>query len=186
MRIRSDVKLADQLQRERIRPTLPFFGFSVREMLDSVKRDHFPEITIPVQLWFVTRGPLACIVDHGPSAEIFVHQLLNHPDTPESVLRTIVIHELLHLRIPPIYEGETLRQHPQEFWEAERNLSSERRKSWSWIYHNLWDSLKIDKKREGVFVRRNWRSTWSLGYVSSYDAPGTTDLNIPSAEEACW
>ena len=108
--------IADQLRRERIRPTLPFSVFSVREILDKVKSDLFPEITIPVHLWFVTRGPLACIVDHGPSAEIFVHQLLNHPNTPEEIFRTIVIHELLHFRIPLVYEGETIRQHPQELW----------------------------------------------------------------------
>jgi hypothetical protein len=130
-------------------------------MLADIHQRLFLEIDHEVRLEFVTRGPLACVVFSDKSAAIYIHQLLNHSDTPIEVISLLLKHELLHLRIPPsIIDGRRV-QHPPQFWEAEQELCPERTAAWDWIWFNLYDCLKERPQLERIDVRRNWRNVWN-------------------------
>ena len=109
---------------------------------------------------------------------ISLHSLFNHPDTPELVVRHILIHELLHIEIPPreLREGELDPRvsrkkrskpqeklgpisHPAEFWVRERALSPMRLVALKWIFEAFGGRLKYREREEGIWVRR-WRSEY--------------------------
>lgn len=83
-----------KLERARAQPHLSFTPYSVTETLEDIRSEHFPDIRKPVNIYFVNRGPLACIGDRGASATIYIHQILNHSDTPLDVIHLICKHEL--------------------------------------------------------------------------------------------
>ncbi len=126
-----------------------------------VRAEHFPETPPDVGLFSVNCGPLACIAVGESSPTIYVHQVLNHAETPVEVFNLICKHELLHLRIEPAREGKRLNQHPRAFWEAEKTIAPERRLAWCWIWENLGDCLRRRPRLERIDVQPRWPKVWS-------------------------
>ncbi len=140
---------------------LPFSGYSLRSIVEEVRHEHFPDQRLPVGVFFVSAGSLASIHTESDAATIYIHQLLNHPETPREVFTMIVKHELLHLRFPVLESIKECTSHPPEFWKAEAAISPERQKAWRWIHQNLRHSIRVRRKKERVDVLRNWKQTWN-------------------------
>ena len=161
MAIITDFDEVMKLERCRRQPSLEFVPFSMPTLLGGIKSSLFPDVMQSVNVYFVTRGPLACIVHEDFRATIYIHQLLNNTDTPKEVVTFIIKHELLHLRIPPrTVKGKKV-DHPPEFWEAERSIAPERQYSWRWIWANFMMCLKIRPRLERIDVLPSWRRAWS-------------------------
>jgi hypothetical protein len=149
-----------KLERARRQPNLPFLAFSVTGMLDDIHARLFPDVTHSVRVKFVTRGPLACIAHDEHQATVYIHQLLNHHETPREVISTIIKHELLHLRIPTATVAGKEIQHPAEFWDAELAIAPERQLAWLWIYINFPCHVKRRPRLERFEVLPGWRQAW--------------------------
>jgi hypothetical protein len=116
---------------------------------------------------------------------ISLHSILNHPDTPEFVIRHILIHELIHIEIPArdLREGEddpriarqarrkrTTRpaallgpiSHPPEFWERESQISLKAEPAMEWVSEELGGWLQYDEHPEAIMVREKWRKLGRL------------------------
>lgn len=169
MTLISDHREARRLAEALSKPSLPFLGFSITELFAGIRAEWFPEISLPVHVFFVHRGPLACIVAEDARATIYIHQILNHSETPVEVMRHILKHELLHLRIRHREIDGKQTYHPPEFWEAERAISQERSAAWCWIWINLNDCIRLRRKEERIGVRSNWKSVWSNPMTSLED-----------------
>ena len=154
------------METARRQPNLCFLPFAIDETLASIQASLFPEVSCPVGIFFVERGPLACVMLAEETADIYVHQVLNHGETPPEVISLICKHELLHLRIPPTEHDGVVVQHPSCFWEAERALCPERTAAWAWIWENLWDCLILRRKQERIDVRRRWKEVWGRPKVT--------------------
>lgn len=150
-----DLKTAARVQRARKQPSLCFVDVDLPELLTELVAGEFADIDQGVRVSFVSEGPLACI-DPGQPAHIYIHQVLNHPDTPREVIRYVLQHELLHLRIPS--HGDNA--HPPEFREAEKRLCPDMGKAWGWMLVNLGRFTRQDPLRQRVKVLRNWREIW--------------------------
>ena len=87
---------------------------------------------------------------------IVFHPVLNHPDTPEVVVRFIARHELTHIACPPRLVSGEREAHPPEFWEHEYSVAPERYACWHWINENLRGVRR--ETRRGFGVTRRWRS----------------------------
>ena len=76
--------------------------------------------------------PLACICHHQGRATIYIHQVLNHTDTPVEVFHRIHKHELLHLVIRRDVEGMTrmIRRNPA----GRAGNLPERSLAWAWLW----------------------------------------------------
>ena len=147
------------LHEARIQPSLPTIPY-VSETFNEVKSTYFPNVTIPVRFFFVRRGPLACIAIQSFNSTIYLHEVINHINTPLNVMGFIFKHEILHIEITPrIIDGKE-KQHPPEFWEQEKVIAPERRNAWEWIWLNLGDCLMVRPKLEGIDVRTNWKELW--------------------------
>jgi hypothetical protein len=160
MTLLQNYKEQKKLEQARIQPYLWFTPFPVLDVLEQVRSEHFPELSGTVRIYCVNRGPLACVVGEDSSATVYMHQLLNHNDTPVEVVSTICKHELLHIRIPPVVEGKRTIQHPPAFWEEERAMAPERSAAWIWIWINLGSYLKKRPRLERIDVLCNWRERW--------------------------
>ncbi len=55
-----DIREQKRFARERMQPRLWFTSFSVPQVLDQMRREHFPEIRSEVRIYAINRGPLAC------------------------------------------------------------------------------------------------------------------------------
>jgi len=86
-----------------------------------------------------------------------LHQLLNTPETPLAVFLNIFTHALLHLVIPARRIRGKEKRHPPEFFPREAALSPECVDSFAWLWTNFGAFLKVDRKREGVLVKRGWQ-----------------------------
>ena len=162
----TELRKANKLAQARVQPNLCFVPFSIQTTLAEIQARHFPEINADTEIHFVSEGSLACVhlIDTAPV--IYLHQVLNHVDTPLEVVSHICKHELLHLRIRPGMESGKMRQHTKAFWEAEKSLSRERDKAWAWIWINLSTCLKSRPKLERVDVLPKWKDVWNRPKVS--------------------
>ena len=151
-----------QLDKARREPALHFTALSIPDMLDTIRQSVFPEVRVPVGFYFTTcRYSLGCILHNEDGASIFLHQILNRPQTPREVFGLVLKHELLHLRIPPrVIDGKE-KQHPPEFWEAEKKIAPEGDAAWDWIRENLWFCLQPRPKPERIEVLPEWKNVWS-------------------------
>ncbi|HXG89159.1 MAG TPA: hypothetical protein VNJ02_12550 [Vicinamibacterales bacterium] len=148
-----------RLARARRQPLLPFGHSSFNELLEATRRTRLPEIHHSLEAWFVADGPLACIgTPSEGKAVILIHDLLNDPGTPAVVWELIALHELLHLAVPPRELNGRVSDHPPEFFEREAQLNPTRQEAWDWIWERFGTVLRVDKEREGVMVRRDWRA----------------------------
>ena len=137
----------------RRRPNLSFLAYSIEDLLACVRHQHFPSLEETVRFAFVNEGPLACIVIEDRKATIYVHQVLNHPDTPAEVMRLICKHEFLHLQVPETFEDGSLVKHTREFWSAEKAICPERRAAWRWLQAELRECLRPRRDLERIDVR---------------------------------
>jgi len=174
--------LAEQIKLEaaRIQPNLHFTRFSPLGLLNAVRREHFQGLGHAVELYFVNRGPLACVMARPDRATIYIHQVLNHAETPIEVLSLVCKHELLHLEVPPVtVKGRTL-DHPPEFWAREKAVTPERRAAWAWIWRNYARCLQLRRRLERIDVTSRWRRLWSLPRIDLRacmgDGAGAPDL----------
>jgi hypothetical protein len=156
-----DIREARLLRQAKNRPYLSFLPFSPANVLDEVRSTHFHDLACRVGIHFVDVGPLACVCHDEESADIYVHQVLNHDQTPRDVILLICKHELLHLRIPPVEKDGEEVQHPPEFWEAEKVICPERTRAWAWIWTNLNACLKQRPRLERIDVLPAWKKVWN-------------------------
>ena len=105
---------------KRYPPEISLFPFNIyRVLAESIKVLPDP-VQSTVTIWIEKSDTLAFIRRASGAAEIVMHPLLNHPETPVEVVRHIVLHELLHLWIRPEEIDGKLVMHPPEFWQAEK------------------------------------------------------------------
>lgn len=146
-----------KLERARQNPCLPMLSFDINSVHADAVRIHFPSLDIPVNLYFVEIATLACVLKKDIGADIFIHVILNDYCTPIQVCNHIILHELLHLIVPPeIIEGKEV-SHTPMFWQQERQMIPDRSTSWGWIWTNFSMCLRKDVKAECIHVRRNWK-----------------------------
>lgn len=133
--------------------------FSFSEIVEQERAATFPQVEHRIEVRIVAEGPLASIRYHfmGRDRHVVVfHPVLNHPGTPEPVVRFIARHELTHLICPPRFMGGRWVSHPPEFWEHEYAVAPERYACWHWIYENLRNARRTT--RLGFRVKGSWGS----------------------------
>ena len=157
----TSIKEAQKLANARVQPNLCFVPFSITDTLAEIKAALFSDVSHQVSIQFVSLGSLACVYRHGDQARIYIHQLLNHHETPFEVISLICKHELLHLRIPSVEKEGKWLHHPPEFWKAEKAICPERNKAWAWIWINLVACLKTRPRLERIDVLPVWKEVWS-------------------------
>jgi len=157
-------------------PKLPFFAFNIYSVLRRVQK-RFPSLAEKcVPVWIMNQPILACI-ENGQSVSISLHPILNHPQTPELVIEYIFTHELLHLVVSPRKINGILKQHPPEFYDAEKRIFPESGRAWGWLILVFGDCLKRDSKKECVFVKRWWRRLMKLDRSSIDQVVDTPGIN---------
>lgn len=140
----------------RRQPLLPFAGFDLTPMVRALKEELFPEIQFTPPIYFIARGPLACVCHDESSAEIFIHNILNTDETPDYVFQHIILHELTHLRVKPREVDGKLSSHPPEFWEMEKLLSPQKDAAWSWLKEHIGPWWVRNEEEEGYYIRKEW------------------------------
>ena len=161
---------------------LELVRFNTTEILRELQRTIFPKLSCHVTCHYGRIPTLGCVNRVGVDRYVIsVHSLFNHLDTPELVIRHILIHELLHIEIPPrpLRDGEVDPRisrkrgevpqepldpihHPAEFWVRERELSPDRIVAMRWIFEAFGGRLIYRAKEEGIWVRK-WRSEYGRG-----------------------
>lgn len=140
-------------------PELPYFSFDVGETLAKAcarVQPHFPEADFSgVGVWIVEQDTLARIF--RDERAIFLHGILNHPQTPEEVIEFILCHELLHLVIPSREVDGHMTSHPPEFQAMEARVYPRGGIVWAWLHITLGLRLKKDKKQQRILVKRGWK-----------------------------
>jgi len=155
-----------RLARARNQPCLPRTSFDLHEELERARLQCFPDLRRPVTCCFVDYGYLACVCHSEQAASVYVHQILNHPDTPVEVAAFVCKHELLHLEIPPREIDGKMTGHPPEFWDRENAICPEKEIAWAWVWRNFWICIRADRKREGIKVLREWKARWDGPRIS--------------------
>lgn len=163
--LKVDKKYKEWLRQERIakdrrRPWLPMLDFNADAAFRRVLRSFSPAPSVPVNIFFSLQDTLACIFTWEDRADIFIHVLLNHRSTPIEVYRHIIVHELLHLAVPPETIDDRVVAHPDAFWEMEKQKSPERRRVGAWVYINFCSCIRTEKKKERITVLRNWKHAY--------------------------
>lgn len=147
---------------------LPFFSFDVYETLKKARR-LFPELdSTLIRVWIQPQETLAFIRSIDTQHTIYLHEILNHPDTPEEVIEFIFIHELIHTRIPGRKIKGVMKMHPPEFIEEEKRLAPDSSNCMGWIYINLGAHIYVNKKREKIVVKKEWEKSKKGGRYLSY------------------
>lgn len=131
--------------------------YCIHSLLEEIRKQYFPEIEKPVTICFMKLETLAYIISTPIEDQICIHSLMNHKDTPAKVIKFIIKHELLHIRIRPVEIKEKLISHPPEFWEAEKLIAPERELIWGWVWVQFHECLKRNKEEEKTRVKKNWK-----------------------------
>lgn len=160
MRVPLDLEAKVRLARARRSPQLALTATDFPHLLRQTRETLFPSVRHSLESYFVQDGPLACVCHDERRAIVFIHAILNHHRTPDTVFQFIAVHELLHLVIPSRVVEGVVRQHPPEFWVHELSLVPNRDAAWEWLWTHCDAALKIDADREGILVTRNWRAVW--------------------------
>lgn len=155
----SFARLTKKEDPKEFQPLLWRLPYSLPGLLEEVRAEHFRHLPPEIPINVVTWQPLCCIVHMEPvlrtEPRIFVHELLNHVDTPVEVMRFVLKHELLHCVVRPRQVDGEMESHPPEFWRAERELGPEGPGVWRWVEKNL--GRGIGHQHQGVFVKRSWK-----------------------------
>lgn len=144
------------LENER-KSELPWFSFNVYDALESCRKKvpGIPEH--PVALFFSPSRTLANIDTRPDSCRILMHSLLNRADVPREVIEYILLHELVHLVVPPREIEGKLKSHPQEFWELANGISGQGDIVWGWIWLATMGISKGDEEHECIFIKPSWK-----------------------------
>jgi len=87
--------------------------FSVSDMLTAIHKQYFSTIQGVLSLYFVMEGPLACIQRTESGAILFVHQVLNHKETPPEVMSYVIKRQLLHFATPNVLPAPRVGKRPR-------------------------------------------------------------------------
>ena len=156
---------------------LELVRFDTNQVLRELQRTLFPTVSAHVTCLYGRIPALGFVDKVGENRyAISIHSMFNHPETPELVIRHLLIHELLHIEIPPraLREGEVDPRvprnkrgeaheplgpitHPAEFWVRERELSPDRIVAMRWIFEAFGGRLKYRGREEGIWVRNGRR-----------------------------
>ena len=148
---------------------LPLLRFDMYKLRDEIIKNVFLDRFKDIDLVFVRQDTLACIVytiDNSVRPTIFIHEILNHPNTPVNIISFIIKHELLHLLIDGREINGKYTSHPPEFLETELKISPEYNLMYSWILLNIGFYVKFDKEREGIYIKKNWKQYFRTGKIS--------------------
>ena len=138
-------------------PVLPFVAFNIARRIDCAL-ELLAEFIIPRPvLYFRDQQTLACIATAERQPVIEVHDIINIAELPLVAFDHILIHELLHLVVPPREIEGKMKSHPPEFWKLERRFSPRSDDVWQWLNLRLFGELVRDEAREEVRVKRGWR-----------------------------
>jgi len=144
-----------------MQPHLPFAGRDLAEVLESIRCERVAAAPRDIPIGFFEQKELAAITlgDHRFQG-IGLHVLLNSLQTPLLLFKYIFTHELLHTVVPAREIKGKRVSHPPEFFEQEKMVTpaEERYDAWLWLWINFGGYLKRDKQREGMLIRRGWRS----------------------------
>jgi len=152
-----DLRRAARPARYRRQPILPYVNCDLRALLAEVHEQRTPEVCRRPGIFFVEQGWLACIVEsQETNPAIYLHGILDNLEVPQAVFRFILTHELIHLLVPSAEVNGKMTSHPPRFREREQRLCPELPTVWEWIWQHLWRTLVIDRKAEGLRVRRDW------------------------------
>jgi len=162
--------------------------FELAAVLREVRRTFFHDALPLPDILFADSLSLACIT-HFPEGSgrlpiIVLNSILNHPETPELVVRYIIKHELLHLVVPAReIEGRRV-SHPPEFFREEDRLAPERGMMWMWLYLNFSTILTLDRELQGTTVhRRRARHLWNRSRISLAEIHPLPDEEWPALED---
>jgi hypothetical protein len=159
---------------------LSFACTDLTALAEEIQKNSFPSLEGPPGWLFGESGGLACIVKTAPVPTIYIHPILNRSETPEYLFRHVFIHEMLHLTIPAREVDGKQMDHPPEFWEAERDLSPERRLAWNWLWFNFRVFLVSNKREECTRVRRNWRESLRYPTGDPRTVSGCHEMDSPA------
>lgn len=163
-------------------PELPLAAFDCHELLEEVRRRHFPGLAVPVELWFVRMPTLANVSRYGDKAVIQIHSLVNHHGTPREVLQFVLKHEMLHLAVPQReIDGRTV-SHPPEFWEREREIAPEAGRVWGWLWVHFGHCFLRDKAAEKIYIRPAWRDCWAKQRLTLEECGRLYERTVPPAD----
>jgi hypothetical protein len=169
-------------QNASVSPMLPFLDFDLSALLQQVISRNFPNLETSVSVSFFKAvlsltEPLASVVVRDRTAIIRVHEILNRNDTPRETIEFILVHEMLHIVIPPReIDGRTV-HHPPEFWDAESGLYPTRFQIWDWLHRALFPWLKSDEKRERTLVLRGWNKGARHPFPTLGEVPANADVD---------
>jgi len=171
-------------------------SYSLDELLQEVRDRHFPDLSRKVHCWFSFESSLAHIEFHATdfaapveccatdfAAHIYLHSLLNHPETPRTVVEFVLTHELLHLQIRPRVVVDRRVDHPPEFWAREAELAPRRRLCWAWLRLNFGECLKRDARRERLqILPRKAKSLMAQRRIPWEHVPSIAGVKSPEGE----
>jgi hypothetical protein len=181
-----DFREMRKLAKAQAQPMIRYLSFSPDGVLADVRAAFFPDLMDSVAFHFVDRGPLAGIYPGNGAATIYVHQVLNHDQTPREVISLVCKHELLHLRIRPVETDGRWVQHPPAFWQAEKAICPERLPAWAWIWNNLDRCLRRRPEKERIDVRPSWRMAWNRAYADIETSVSVRGLAGREPDSEIW
>ena len=153
-------------EKQRLQPHLPMVSFDIKGLLKEVIISVSSVPDVPTEIFFCANKSLAGLVQDDSKSDIFFHLLLNDSRTPIQVCRHIIVHELIHMIIPPRTIDGKLINHPEEFWECEKRISPERNESWRWLNCNFSSCIKSIVKSERTIVLRTWKKVIDAEWCS--------------------
>ena len=134
-----------------------FLPYTLESVVADVRAEFFPHLTVETPIVFTEGRPVACIALEGSDSRVIsIHPALSRPETPLSVLRFIVKHELIHVDVPAVRSGRRVIHHPPAFWEREYEIAPESRDCWAWLRKTLGEWLVVSHGSQSaeVSVRR--------------------------------
>jgi hypothetical protein len=132
---------------------IPIVPFDVDQILHDLLAGEFRDLTVRPIWQFAEEDTLAFIRPDYPNGPLIVfHSILNNLGTPYEVIKFILKHELLHLRIRPREIDGKLVSHPPEFFEVEKQIAPELLDYWQWMMINFYPALKRNEKKEQTKV----------------------------------
>lgn len=145
------------MRRKPRHPEIPIFDFDLYELneraMGIVGHDRpKPDVLI------IDKPFLASVQTDLKVPSIELHPLFNVVWLPKEVMEHVLIHEHIHLLIPPreVKPGK-MKSHPPEFWEVEHGISPLSGAVWTWMYMEWPGLLTRDEKAEGIRVNRGWK-----------------------------
>jgi hypothetical protein len=98
--------------------------YDLTQMFSSVNEQYFNGLLAAPALGWSLRASRTILGHYDPSHHVIVlSRSLDSPDAPESAVRFVMFHEMLHLRYPTENRGARRCVHTPEFKRAERQFT---------------------------------------------------------------